>query len=132
MKRRCNNPKNKRYKVYGGRGIKVCAEWEDSFENFCEWALNSGYSDDLTIDRIDNDKGYSPDNCRWATAAEQNRNYSRNHMITYNGKTQCLADWADEYGIGRSTIIQRIKRGWPLEKLFDTRDGRSLRWQKKN
>lgn len=74
MKARCYNPKNKKYHLYGGRGIAVCAEWLNSFEAFYIWAVANGYRDNLTIDRKDNDKGYSPDNCRWITRAENNRN----------------------------------------------------------
>ena len=74
MKQRCHNPNNARYKDYGGRGITVCDEWLNSFEAFYKWSLSSGYRDDLSIDRIDNDKGYFPENCRWATAVEQYHN----------------------------------------------------------
>lgn len=130
MKERCKNPKSKRFARYGGRGIKVCDEWENDFAEFREWALNNGYADKLTIDRIDNNKGYSPDNCRWATQKEQNRNYSRNHMITYQGETKCLVDWADEFGINRGTVLFRIKQGKPLDEVFSKIDGRKTRWAK--
>lgn len=74
MRERCNNPNCRAFKDYGGRGIKICPEWEHDFQTFYEWAMSNGYADNLTIDRKDNEKGYSPDNCRWTTTAEQNRN----------------------------------------------------------
>ena len=80
MKNRCLNPNASRYKDWGGRGITVCEEWKNNFIAFYEWAMTNGYSDNLSIDRIDNDKGYSPDNCRWATLTEQMRNTRRSHV----------------------------------------------------
>lgn len=118
MKRRCYDPCCKNYSRYGERGITICDEWLNSFKNFSSWALSNGYSEGLTIDRIDNDKGYSPDNCRWATKSEQNRNYSRNHKLTYKGQTKCVADWSEEYGIKEATILERIRNGWTPEEIF--------------
>ena len=123
MKRRCNCPSDKRYKRYGGRGIKVCEEWKD-FANFRDWSVAHGYKPELTIDRVDNNGNYCPDNCRWVTRAVQNRNYSRNHLITYQGKTMCIADWEEETGINRGTILWRISHGKPLEEVFDKKDNR--------
>lgn len=130
MRERCNNPHSKSYKRYGAKGIRVCAEWDDSFDAFYRWAVDTGYSDGLTIDRIDNSRGYSPENCRWATTAQQNRNYSRNHLVSYNGETKCLADWAEETGIKAATLLFRIKSGKTLDEVFDKRDRRSLRWHR--
>lgn len=79
MKARCDQPSNNRYHRYGARGIKVCAEWHDSFETFEKWALSHGYSDDLTIERDDNDKGYCPENCKWIPLAEQAKNKGGQH-----------------------------------------------------
>lgn len=129
MKERCNNPNNKSYRNYGSKGIKVCAEWEESFPAFKEWALSTGYEKGLTIDRINGSEGYCPDNCRWATTAQQNRNYSRNHNITYNGETHCIAEWSEITGINRATILFRIQQGKSLDKVFSKTDGRSTRWK---
>lgn len=130
MKERCSNPHNKSYPRYGGRGITVCTDWANDFSSFRDWAYAAGFRDGLTIDRIDGNKGYSPENCRWATTAQQNRNYSRNHMITYNGETKCLSDWADQFGIKRGTVLFRIQQGKPLPEVFNPIDGRTTRWQK--
>jgi len=131
MKERCQNPNNKRYTRYAGRGIKVCDEWKNDFSAFAAWAWANGYADGLTIDRIDNDGNYEPGNCRWVTSAIQNRNYSRNHMLTYKGETLCLSDMADKYGINRATLLFRLKQGKTIEEALSPIDGRSLRWQKK-
>lgn len=130
MKERCYNAHNKSYIRYGGRGICVCEEWKNNFSAFADWALSNGYSKGLTIDRIDNNGNYCPSNCRWATTKQQNRNYSKNHMITYMGETKCLADWSEHFGINRATILYRIQSGKTLEEVFDKEDGRSKRWKK--
>lgn len=117
MRVRCNNRNFHEYKRYGGRGIKICEEWNDYF-SFQKWAYVNGYKDDLTIDRIDNDGDYSPDNCRWITIEEQQQNRCTSHMITFNGKTQNLTQWAKEYSITRDCLKQRIKRGWPIERAL--------------
>lgn len=82
IKRRCNYPDNKSYKYYGARGIKMCPEWENDYSAFKKWALENGYEEGLTIDRKDNDKGYSPDNCRWVTRADNNRNKRKKNKET--------------------------------------------------
>lgn len=130
MKERCLNPNNKRYERYGGRGIVVCDEWKNDFSVFAEWAESNGYQDGLTIDRKENNGNYCPENCRWATRKQQNRNYSRNHMITYNGETKCLSDWADHFGINRATVLFRIKQGKPIDEVFSKTDGRTTRWSR--
>lgn len=110
MKARCFNPNSTEYERYGGRGIIVCSEWlgENGFENFRDWALQNGYNDTLTIDRIELDKDYSPSNCKWSTYEEQLNNTSRNRLLTYNGKTQTMAQWSKELGIGYNTLNTRI------------------------
>ena len=108
MKNRCYNEKHPSYANYGGKGITICDEWLRSFAVFQGWALANGYSDDLSIDRIDNDKGYSPENCRWATRTEQNENTRNNHLVTINGKTQPLSAWARERELNYHTVSFRI------------------------
>lgn len=115
---RCNNPANKRYSRYGGRGITVCQEWHD-VHRFVD-DMSESYSEGLTIDRIDNNAGYSKENCRWATHAEQNRNCSRNIMLTHDGKTMCIADWAIHLNITYGTLWDRIKQGWSTERALTT------------
>lgn len=117
MKSRCYNPKNNRYKNYGLKGITVCEEWQE-FIPFYKWAVTKGYKEGLTIDRIDNSKGYSPDNCRWATQEEQQNNRSNNHLITYNGETHTLAQWAKIKNIKAVTLAARIKNGWTIERAL--------------
>lgn len=110
VQQRCNNERNPRFDDYGGRGITLCDEWS-TFENFRDWALNNGYSDELSIDRIENDKGYSPDNCRWADSVTQQNNTRKNHHFTYGGETKTIAEWSRCLCVPYSTLWYRIDRG---------------------
>ena len=106
------------FKYYGDRGIKMCDEWRNNFKIFQEWAISNGYSDNLEIDRIDNMKGYSPDNCRWVDRYEQIKNRSNSRMITYNGKTQLASEWAREIGMNYKTFLQRLDT-LSIEEAFE-------------
>lgn len=110
MKTRCYNPNQEEFHNYGGRGIVVCEEWKNSKRVFVEWAMKSGYQDGLSLDRIDVNGNYEPGNCRWATDHIQTRNMRRNRMVTFNGKTQCITDWATELDISVGALKKRIKR----------------------
>lgn len=121
MKTRCYNPHFAAFPRYGGRGIEVCDEWRDSFPAFREWALCNGYSDSLTIDRIDPDKGYSPDNCRWATYKTQANNTRRNVVISVDGETGTIAQLCQKRGINPFLVYDRITRlGWTPEAAIHT------------
>lgn len=122
MKSRCNNPNEKSYKYYGGRGIKVCDEWND-YEPFAKWAYENGYDESLTymecsLDRIDNDKGYSPDNCRWVSFEKQCNNRRSNVVIEHNGERKTASEWAREYGIHPETVQIRARKGVTGDELF--------------
>lgn len=114
---RCSRPSHNRYHLYGGKGIKVCPEWHQ-FENFFAWASTHGYRRGLTIDRIDNSKGYGPANCRVVDFQTQARNTSNNRIISAFNKSQCLSAWAEDTGITREAIAQRLKAGWEEEKAL--------------
>lgn len=118
IKARCYNKNHKNYDRYGGRGIVMCDDWKNSFEEFEQWALRSGYEDGLTVDRIDNNGIYSPDNCRLVTRVAQANNRSNSIMVTYNGKTETLSWWAKELGIKYSTLYHRIITGWEPNRAF--------------
>lgn len=118
MKDRCCNPKSKIYKHYGGRGITVCDEWKDSFESFYEWAMSNGYSDELSIDRINNDGNYEPLNCRWVDDKHQCNNRRSNHVITYNGETHTLQEWAEKCGVEHTTLLRRIRKGLSIVEVL--------------
>lgn len=104
---RCENPNNHKYYRYGERGITVCKEWHDP-RIFKEWALDNGYSEKLTIDRIDNDKGYYPKNCRWVSLQVQANNKSTNHLVTYNRETHTVSEWSKILNIKYATLLNRI------------------------
>lgn len=121
MRRRCSNPNTQGYKWYGARGIKVCEEWNKNFMSFYNWAINNGYQEDLTLERIDNDGPYSPDNCRWATTIEQGFNKTTSHKITFNGITKCTSQWSKDLGGNPSLVQNRInKLGWSVEHALTT------------
>lgn len=135
MKQRCYCCNNINYKYYGGRGIKVCDEWTNTekvstaqqhhvskgYLAFQEWALSHGYEEGLTLDRIDVNKDYSPDNCRWVSMEIQNNNTRKNHFLTYNGKTQSLADWCKELNLNYNTTKTRLNRShWSVERAFES------------
>ena len=115
MKERCSREKHHEYQNYGGRGITVCEEWIDDFLAFKDWAMANGYQEGLTIDRIDVNGNYEPKNCRWVTKKEQNNNRRNNHTLTYNDQTHTISQWSEITGIGKSTILERIKLGWSVE-----------------
>lgn len=132
MKMRCYNPENKDYKNYGARGITICEEWlspeksntkncTKGFIAFKEWALNNSYADNLTIDRIDVNKGYSPSNCCWVDRKAQQNNTRRSYYVSYKGRTQTVAQWCDELKLNYHKTIVRISQlGWSADKAFET------------
>lgn len=129
MRKRCYSKNEKSYKNYGGRGIIVCNEWlgKDGYKNFREWAYESGYDKNsknkkCTLDRIDVNGNYEPNNCRWADMGVQNRNKRDNVLITYNGVTKVLKDWSKEFGVPVETIRYRLSKGIDIEHLFDKRN----------
>ncbi len=117
---RCSNPNNDNYSRYGARGIAVCARW-CSFENFLSDMGERPVG--MSIEREDNDKGYEPGNCRWATPLEQSRNRRDNRMITYQGVTLCVTDWAVRQGLPGQCLRHRLKKGWSLDKALNTPAG---------
>ena len=124
MKQRCYNLKNDNYYLYGGRGITICEEWRSSFDNFEKWALINGYDENApkgkcTIDRIDNNKGYSPENCRWVTIGKNLNNKGTCLMFSYGDKRQSLADWARELDLDYNALLSRMHRnGFNFEQAI--------------
>ena len=128
MRSRCNDPNSPDYRNYGGRGITVCDEWNEYFITFAEWAIDNGYRDGLTIERIDNDKGYYPGNCRWVDRLAQNNNRRDNRKLTLNGVTHNLSQWARITGLKENCIRERLRRGWSEEDALTkpVKKGRNL------
>ena len=119
MRLRCYDEKNIAYHRYGGRGITICDEWKNDVKAFYGWATANGYKDSLTIDRIDNDGNYCPENCRWATVKEQASNRRSNIFVTHNGKTQTMKEWANEVGIPYKVVWARMQKlGWSAERAL--------------
>jgi hypothetical protein len=126
MMERCYLKSCGNYDRYGGKGVTVCEEWHD-INKFAEWAESSGYAPGLTIDRLDSGKGYSPENCRWATKKQQSNNRKNTIFYTYKGETKALTDWASIFGINRYTLYDRIeKRGWSVTKALETPVGAKM------
>jgi hypothetical protein len=117
MIQRCTNPGNGNYHYYGGRGIRVCDRWRESFGDFLA-DIGRAPSPGHTIDRIDNDGDYEPGNCRWATQSQQARNTRANHFVTHRGRTQTVIEWCEETGIKKNCLLTRLRRGWSAEKAL--------------
>jgi len=113
MRARCENPRNNRFRLYGARGITVCAEWRADYAAFLR-DMGPCPSRAHSLDRIDPDGNYEPGNCRWATATEQARNHRNARLLTHDGQTRCLAEWAEHVGLSTGTLWYRLRAGWPL------------------
>lgn len=132
MKSRCYNPNDISFPNYGGRGINVCNDWRESYISFKAWAIENGYREDsrrgeCTLDRIDPDGNYCPENCRWASAAEQSNNRRSTPRLTIDGETHSPAEWAEITGLPRSLIYSRFRRGWSGAELISPQDQRRRR-----
>lgn len=120
MKARCFTKTSHKYTRYGGRGITMCEEWKNDFAQFYDWSIEHGYQDNLSIDRIDNNGNYCPDNCRWVTPTEQSNNTSKNVLIEYKGETGTLSQMARKYGLKPTVVSKRLKRGWSIKRTLET------------
>lgn len=120
MNQRCHNSSAPAYRNYGGRGISVCDEWRNSFEAFYAWSMKNGYTDQLTIERIDVNGGYCPENCCWANMKVQQNNRTNNRIVSFSGKTQTVMQWADEVGVKAGTLYYRLNQGWSVADALQT------------
>lgn len=119
MRHRCNNPNDKRYDIYGAKGVTVCKRWQHSFNNFIE-DMGRRPSNKYSIERLDSNGNYEPSNCVWATSKQQANNTSRNHLVEFNGKTQTVRQWCDELGLSYSRVLDRLnKLKWPINKALE-------------
>ena len=118
IKRRCYNQREKNYLYYGARGIKMCDEWLNDFQKFYDCAISNGYKKNLTIDRIDSNGDYSPDNCRWVDNYVQANNKRNSYFITYKGETKTLAQWVKDLEIPYKTLWKRLKEGWEIGAVY--------------
>lgn len=118
IRQRCFNPNTPTYEHYGGRGIKMCDEWNDNFESFYEWSINSGYKKELTLDRIDNNGNYEPGNCRWTTMKEQTNNRRVNVIVEYAGEKMTLREASRKSGFNHKALETRYRRGYRGDDLF--------------
>ena len=124
MRQRCNNPKHHAYSNYGGRGITICKDWDD-FDKFRKWAIGAGYDENAprgqyTLDRVEVDRGYSPDNCRWVDMKTQSNNKRETIYLSYNGETLTLTEWADRVGLHYTTLWKRYKEGFDTSQILST------------
>ena len=119
MVQRTESPQAQGYKNYGGRGIKVCDEWRRDFQAFYNWAMSHGYQEGLTIDRIDVNGNYCPENCRWATRKEQANNQRKTIRIEYGGQSLTITEAAEQYNIPRSLLVERLRRGWTPQEAIE-------------
>lgn len=127
MRARCNNPNSHAYKNYGGRGISVCSEWDEDFKSFYDWSMSNGYHPELTIDRIDNDGDYSPENCRWTTTIEQANNRRTCCYIEYKNETHTLTEWSRIIGVSYDVLKRRVDRNdmRDFEEYFNIKELRT-------
>ena len=119
MTYRCYNEDNRVYEYYGGKGVRICDEWMESFDNFYHWAILNGYREGLSIDRINVNGNYSPDNCRWVTMKEQTKNRTNTVLVKYNGKKMTLREWSEELNISLSTITKRKHNGYSDKEIIE-------------